>query len=425
MIKLLFKSMVLISCLSSLYSCKKGSEVDLYAFEKKWIHENGGIYKNETLILRTENGIEKPAKLNWSNVNKYIIDQIYYTEVQFTYSGNDHQFESMGLEDKNVTFSLVFRERAGKTEAAIKFTQRNAKIKNEKGEKWGIIESYNKLNGTNINMWFTENNKGKIMKLSKHSLTANIKSNSTFISSTSGQSDCNFYTADTYEYRCRISGGPYNDTECGWEKVSSESFIVCSEDGGGSGENWPPYEGGGGSNPQQPPKKTPCAGDIVKNPTIAPSNKTNIQGGRWGLTRRNEYGKPKPHWGLDIYAIPNTPIYAAYSGTVTRVVANLPTTYKAEKSFGNFVEITFNLSDGSTIVMLYGHLNSVDAALLGSNPHIEAGQLIGLSGRTGNAQDVPFPHVHIGMTKDGIKVNPEPYIATKFDSAGKPIGNPC
>jgi murein DD-endopeptidase MepM/ murein hydrolase activator NlpD len=170
----------------------------------------------------------------------------------------------------------------------------------------------------------------------------------------------------------------------------------------------------------------PCPGDIVSNPTIARSNAVNINGGRFGLTRIDKKThQARMHKGLDILAQPNTTIYAAYGGRVTRVVSQYASDYYGgPASFGNLIEIQSTLPNGTVISMLYGHLNSPDASVF-RGAIINQGQIIALSGRTGNAKKGYSPHVHIQVVVNGNKVDPEPFMATKFDSAGQSTGSPC
>ena len=78
---------------------------------------------------------------------------------------------------------------------------------------------------------------------------------------------------------------------------------------------------------------------------------------------------------------------------------------------------------GETTRLLYARLNPVSAAM---NTTIYAGQKIGLTGDTGNAQStediVVLPHVHVQARKvvngQQSKVNPNDYMATKFNSDG-------
>ena len=167
--------------------------------------------------------------------------------------------------------------------------------------------------------------------------------------------------------------------------------------------------------------KNPCSGDILAVPTIASSSASNINGGRFGLTRE---GGTKMHYGIDLKAIPNTPIFAGFAGKVITVIRDLPTNYYRKNSFGNYVVIETVLPDGKIVEIKYAHLNRVD---LKFNDIVQSDDQIGLSGKTGNAQYITNPHVHVEM-KDktsGVRLDPEKYLATKFDHNGNSNGRPC
>ena len=244
-------------------------------------------------------------------------------------------------------------------------------------------------------------------------------------------------------------------SDCGWTAggTASCSSVIgtrtngvgyCPEPGGAPscGEYWtmtdsynylscqfvpdPPLPGGGGggSDGGTGTGSLPCPGDVVVNPTIAPSGGWNIKGGRFGMTRTELDGSPKAHYGIDITVAPNTPLGAMYAGKVVAIENKFqpgPAGHK-KKSYGNYVTIRSTLPNGETIDIKYNHLNRVDVAL---NSTISQGAQIGLSGKTGNAWKVSIAHVHVQVLKNGVNINPEPYVATKFDAAGKPINDPC
>ncbi len=104
------------------------------------------------------------------------------------------------------------------------------------------------------------------------------------------------------------------------------------------------------------------------------------------------------HGGLDLAVPQGTPVKAAMDGRVADVSYN--------KMFGNYVII--NHSGG--LQTLYGHL-SVQEVKIGQA--ISQGQVLGLSGNTGYST---APHLHFGIYKGGVSVNPLKYLA----GAGKP-----
>lgn len=177
------------------------------------------------------------------------------------------------------------------------------------------------------------------------------------------------------------------------------------------------------------PKKddsTPCAGDPIKEPEIAPSNGWNLKGGTYGYTRNN--GK-RFHDGIDIKAHINSELYNMHTG----VVVDIRNTFKpgeyADRSYGNYIEIVSIIND-EKISLRYNHLNQVKVAV---GDTILQGKIIGLTGNTGNAQSMKgikvIPHVHITgrKIKNGKKekIDPLPYLGTKFDKQGVVKSRPC
>ncbi len=114
------------------------------------------------------------------------------------------------------------------------------------------------------------------------------------------------------------------------------------------------------------------------------------------------YGDPRDggrrdHHGVDIFAKHGTPVVAAASGIVTRVGTN--------GLGGNVVWIARPMR-GET--HYYAHL---DRQLVTVGTRVEAGDVIGLVGNTGNARSTP-PHLHFGIYTPGGAVDPLPYIAS-------------
>lgn len=111
------------------------------------------------------------------------------------------------------------------------------------------------------------------------------------------------------------------------------------------------------------------------------------------------------HTGIDYAAPQGTPIYAFTSGTITK--AGWDTT-----GFGNSITENTGVNGLST---LFGHLNSI-AVKAGQT--VQAGQLIGYSGSTGNSTG---PHVHLSVINaQGLYINPVPVIGElTSDMSGK------
>lgn len=142
------------------------------------------------------------------------------------------------------------------------------------------------------------------------------------------------------------------------------------------------------------------------------------------MTRNNG---TKFHNGLDIAAEPGTYVYSPFSGKVSNIVSSFsPGEYK-EASFGNYVTVESIDSNGDKFFLRYSHLNYT---LVKFGDEIEAGQVIGISGNTGNAKNVTKKHVHVlGSKKNSngqiVGANPEDYLKTKWDSSGNISEDPC
>lgn len=98
------------------------------------------------------------------------------------------------------------------------------------------------------------------------------------------------------------------------------------------------------------------------------------------------------HGGLDIAIPSGTPVKAAMDGRVADVG------YSQE--FGNYVII--NHAKG--LQTLYGHLSKQTVV---TGQAIAQGQVLGLSGNTGYST---APHLHFGIYKGGVSVNPLKYL---------------
>lgn len=153
----------------------------------------------------------------------------------------------------------------------------------------------------------------------------------------------------------------------------------------------------------------------------------NYYGGTFGQTRTDRDGNPRRHDGLDLYADVGTPVYAAYSGTVTKAVSGYGGAFVAN-SYGNELRITTS-EGGRTFTAQYAHLqcgspfavNPRTGQPFKEGDRVYHGDLIGYAGRTGNAADVPNPHLHFGISSGGRWVDPKPYINGTYPSGQKSV----
>ncbi len=100
------------------------------------------------------------------------------------------------------------------------------------------------------------------------------------------------------------------------------------------------------------------------------------------------------HKGLDLTAVPGTAVLAAKSGRVT--ISSLD-----ENGYGLWIEILH--PDG--LVTRYAHLSS---SRVRRGDWVRRGQLVGLSGKTGNADDPRIiPHLHFEIRFRRFALNPQ------------------
>lgn len=104
------------------------------------------------------------------------------------------------------------------------------------------------------------------------------------------------------------------------------------------------------------------------------------------------WGDKRFHYGVDLAANANTPVYAIASGTVTTA------------AYGDANGYYISLSHGGGYGSLYCHLNSF-AVSAGEN--VSQGQVIGYVGSTGWSTG---PHLHFEIHLNGSTVNPVQYV---------------
>ena len=156
-------------------------------------------------------------------------------------------------------------------------------------------------------------------------------------------------------------------------------------------------------------------GDPVKDPKICPTPNNGKAGGRYGN------GRGRHHNGLDIKAPVGTELKSIKEGEVYAKGDN-------PKGLGKYIIIRTRKKDGGYIFHLYAHLKEKS----NTDGKVEEGDVIGVSGKSGNAKtvDKDREHVHLIVRegesehwKDAEEKNPEDYLDTKFDKKGNPKGD--
>ena len=145
------------------------------------------------------------------------------------------------------------------------------------------------------------------------------------------------------------------------------------------------------SEPKPAPSSEPKA-PPAPQPTPAPQPKEE-KGLAWPTYGMLTQYFQDYHHGIDIAAPIGTPIYAAASGRVTKVV-------KLDWSYGWYLVI----DHGNGFEGLYAHCSQF---YVGVGDRVERGQVIAAVGNTGKATG---PHLHFEVSLNGQVVNPLNYL---------------
>ncbi len=140
-------------------------------------------------------------------------------------------------------------------------------------------------------------------------------------------------------------------------------------------------------------------------PDINPINPSSNPGISSGFSSKRLHpieGKIKVHYGIDIVAKKNTPVYAAASGVAIK-----------SKFFngkaGNSVEIKHRYGFRTK----YFHLSIF---IVKTGDIVRKGQIIGFLGTTGASSG---PHLHYEIIKNGIHINPIEFLTSNKLSKNK------
>ena len=218
----------------------------------------------------------------------------------------------------------------------------------------------------------------------------------------------------------------------------------------------------GDHNDPLDPLNRPCfskatkVGNPLNNMSIASPGWSGLRGGTFGHVRN---GGERFHNGLDLFAEEGTPVYAMIDGVISnsnytinqpdKKAEDYPNGYRGDKnSAGNRVYVEGRY-DGQDVIIGYCHLQAGTPVAI--NPRtgkmfkpgdaIYRGELLGYTGRTGNAYNVTNKHLHLlykVKNSNGVYVfaNPEKIIngsvdwkdgdpSTKKIIGGKIVGVEC
>jgi hypothetical protein len=118
----------------------------------------------------------------------------------------------------------------------------------------------------------------------------------------------------------------------------------------------------------------------------------------------------KLHHGIDLSNPNGVEVHAVADGTVAWAGSGHHSEWETVAAYGNTISIEHDYAyQGERLYTLYAHLSAI---LVGPGEHVEAGEVIGLIGATGQATG---PHVHfevrIGRNDRPDTLNPDLWIA--------------
>jgi len=136
-------------------------------------------------------------------------------------------------------------------------------------------------------------------------------------------------------------------------------------------------------------KKNPRQTEKEKSGGVKMKFRLTGEFGELSLVRNN-----KPHSGIDLALPEGTQLRSIMDGVVEKVVNY------GDANIGKGVIVRLDNGDRA----IYGHMSEITVH---KGQHVDAGQLIGLSGNTGNSTG---PHLHFGLTDaNGAIIDPTKY----------------
>lgn len=434
MIKMRYLLKSIIICVLLIAGCSdSGLNVneteDLLLFEGDYLLPN-----QENFTWWNDKESENSKSKSLSSLNKNQIREIY--KVIESYSNKKKSpyvaFTSKKITDKNGKDKFKYKY--------FKLKPNEKDIQESKGEKIFYYEIFIDPNNNEIYqilVAFIPNTEEQIASLK--SWGNNLNQNGSNKSKSSNCTSEEGLTWD-FDYQCFSIGiiricepvGPSNPEVEIPEGGNSDYDDDCQYTAGGCEEE--PVGGGGGAGTEPTTNcpfgqvedangncivgEVPCEGNPLKNPRIAPQKKNSgMDGGRFTVGEeavRNQ--GTKDHNGLDLLIGHGEALFVLANG-------NVRATGKSDK-LGLYVIVSYEINN-EDVWILYGHLNSIRVG----NGEIDKGTVIGTAGISGNLagairDQYAFQHVHIEVRIggwNGIPINPEYYISTKFDTNGNPI----
>ncbi|MDR3025162.1 M23 family metallopeptidase [Chryseobacterium sp.] len=176
--------------------------------------------------------------------------------------------------------------------------------------------------------------------------------------------------------------------------------------------------------------------DVIPNPKIN-NQSDNVNKNRFNREKRYNSNHPKGyyHTGVDILSGGKfVEIHSLLCGIVVDTVVSFKSQEYKSNSMGNTITIKSKDKEGKDVWIIYCHLDSVNVK---KGQKVKHGQIIGVSGCTGNAGlklngsrgiEIKYWHVHIEASRENKfygstkRIDAEEFMKTKFDETKQ--GNP-
>lgn len=204
--------------------------------------------------------------------------------------------------------------------------------------------------------------------------------------------------------------GPGTVTEDGLSVVSAPGFGIDHAGWGGAAAR-PPT-----SNNKGPPCPVPDSQPPVDGGTVVPPPDKD-QGDNHGDGRysedgefREQNGQPRPHFGVDVAAGEGTSVSSVGDGTVSSV-------RDSSSGFGKSVVV----QHGNGSISIYAHLSETS---VNEGDPVSAGDEVGKSGTSGNAEGTTAPHLHFEIRDPSAFDNPSSGKCSAQSNPGKACPDP-
>lgn len=223
----------------------------------------------------------------------------------------------------------------------------------------------------------------------------------------------------------------YDEKQKAFDNTTSKVFKIDQCKWGKTNEN--------NTNSKCPEDCSQCFdyADVVENPKVNDQSGNRNHNRYHNEPRTRSDGSTYYHTGTDILAIVGTEVHSMLCGEIVHTRSDLPQNdrvkgYESSSSYGNTITIKSKDKEGNLVYHYYAHLSKINVSI---GQKVKHGDIIGLSGSTGNAMhvDVKYRHVHVEAGKDyeiyagGVKcklknrINPEQFMKSKFDKKGNSL----